>query len=479
MSWNYYKRFIRFISAMALSFFLFLPVALGDVSQELAGVVNNADKKLAGTFSVSVRDLTVDKDVFNHNSDVDVIPASVAKIFTSVSVLSLLGPDFQVPTEIWVPARFNKPYKGDVYLRGYGDPSMVDEYLWVLARDLVAKGVVEVDDLYVDNSMFVDARGRLGERAYQAAESAVPLNFNSLAITVVPGNIGSRPLVFTNPVSGILLDNAAKTVQGSQTDLALEVNQTSSGTINVSLGGVIGREVAPKTHYRAIDTPGLYLGNALKRHLEFFGVAVRGVVAIKQVPSDAVMAHEAHSRLISEVLKGLNRYSNNFTAEQLAFLLGQDSLGRLSHERGVARVQTFVNRNIRGGARVRLVDASGLSRDNRTTTRALVGALDYAWNSFEIMPEFLSSLARFGGTGTLEKRLPGLVSEGSQIVTGLRAKTGTLTGVSSLAGYARSAEGHLLAFAIIYNGQASKALASDFEDRIIERMVRRSDVIGR
>jgi D-alanyl-D-alanine carboxypeptidase/D-alanyl-D-alanine-endopeptidase (penicillin-binding protein 4) len=175
--------------------------------------------------------------------------------------------------------------------------------------------------------------------------------------------------------------------------------------------------------------------------------------------------YEHASKPLVDIVRDLNHFSNNFIAEQLLLALGEVPGGGRDRQVGLDRLSRYLVDLGVPSEQVSLADASGLSHTNRLTPRSIVTVLRRMARSVEVGPEFEISLSVSGRNGTLRRRYFG----GGESPT-VRAKTGTLDGVSSLAGYLSGRSGKRYAFAIIGNDLASKARALKLEERLVETL---------
>lgn len=204
-------------------------------------------------------------------------------------------------------------------------------------------------------------------------------------------------------------------------------------------------------------------GHFLKDKLTQEGVSVKGNVVSGKVPTDAKSVAEHLSPPLSHIVKSMNKPSDNWIAEMLFKTIGAEVIGEPgTWQKGREAIGEFLNEITDGQNTFRFVDGSGLSRYNLLNTELLTELLVYMYNNFELMPEFTASLPIAGVDGTLRNRMQGLYAEKV-----LRAKTGTLSGVSALAGYTRTADGKVLTFGILISHYVgSSATARGIQDSI-------------
>ena len=220
------------------------------------------------------------------------------------------------------------------------------------------------------------------------------------------------------------------------------------------------RNLEPDKH---AENRAMACGHFLKDKLTQEGVSVKGNVVSGKVPTDAESVTEHLSPPLSHIVKSMNKPSNNWIAEMLFKTIGAEVIGEPgTWQKGREAIGEFLNEITDGQNTFRFVDGSGLSRYNLLNTELLTELLVYMYNNFELMPEFTASLPIAGVDGTLRNRMQGLYAEKV-----LRAKTGTLSGVSALAGYTRTADGKVLSFGILISHYVgSSATARGIQDSI-------------
>ena len=216
----------------------------------------------------------------------------------------------------------------------------------------------------------------------------------------------------------------------------------------------------------AVEDRALACGTVLKGMLQREGIIVNGEVSDGMVPPGAVVIATHLSPPLADILKLMNKPSDNAIAELIFKTLGAEVKGEPgTWQKGRQVIGEFLEEI---GAAFRVVDGSGLSRYNLVTTELLVNLLVFVYNDFELMPDYVASLPIAGVDGTLKNRMKGMHAEKV-----LRAKTGTLSGVSALAGYTVTANGEVLAFSILISHYAGPAApARRIQDTIGNRLTR-------
>ena len=413
---------------------------------------------------ILVADVETGRTLFARDPDVLLNPASNVKLVTSAAALARLGPEYRFDTEFYVDAGAGDSARA-LYVKGKGDPSLLTERLWAIAGDLVHLGIRRIGDVVIDDSYFDGEREgpgfdqETGDRSYLARTGAVSLNWNTIAVHVAPGDRrGGKARVELEPASDLFeVDVRATTVApGGRRRLAVS-SVRSGAKQRIVVEGRIPQDSRLQTVWRRIDDPGLYLGHTLRRLLDLRGVRFAGKVRRGTVPQGARLVHVAQSDSLGEIVRRLNKTSNNFVAEQLLETLGAQLKGPPgSWPKGVEAVEDFLaDMGIARGAYV-MKNGSGLNDTNRFSARQLVTLLRAMWARFPLHAEYVASLPVAGRDGTIRWRM-----EGSEAVGRLRAKTGTLENVTTLSGYVETAGHRTLAFAILVNdfpGRASGAV---------------------
>lgn len=431
-----------------------------DLSARLTRAIGS--KALRGaSVAVLVVDAADGRVRFAHRADRAQIPASNMKIFTAVAALQVFGPAHRFQTEVLADAEPGADGEVDrLGVRGGGDPALSSEQLWRLAADLRTLGLRRVGKgLRLDASAFDDQRwhptwGAISSRAYNAPIAGLTANYGAYGVTVTPGARAGAParVEIDPPVAYLRLVDSVRTIAGSKTGLSVD-RRAADGHEEVVVSGTVRAGGSPVVNYRSVLDPVRYAGSLLRLQLEANGIAVGGATEEGPLPGDWVVLHRFEGKPMSEVVALFLKYSNNSIGETLVKAIGaRRSGGAGSWDAGMAGVKaTLADLGISLDGLV-MRDGSGLSYENRVTARALVDALRIADASFRFGPEFVAALPIAAADGTLEKRVGAAPSR-------IRAKTGLLTRVTSLSGYADGPEGRLV-FAILVNGFRSSASAA-------------------
>ncbi len=395
----------------------------------------------------------------SHLPDLKLNPASCMKIITATTALSALGPDYRFHTRFLASAKPDASGSiSRLYVVGDGDPLLVSERLWRIAENLKNLGLNHIrDGIVLDDHRFDSEhyphRGGDSKRAYAAKTSALAVNFNAFKIRVAPSKNGEKRAIVTvePPVDYFKIVNRAQT-GGSKTKLGISIKKFSGGE-KIIVSGKIPKRAEPATYYRSVDDPLAYAGSVIEYTLRQNGITVGDNAKRGNSPTSATLLLDDESKPLAVILRSMSKFSNNFIAEQITKHMGGVRHGRPGSTAKGMRVMNDYLESI--GIRrsdLTIENGSGLSNKTELSSMQMVHILVAAYQNFAIRPEFMASLPIAGVDGTTKRYKVDAKTRGLA-----RAKTGTLSGVSSLAGYVPMANGRIAAFAIFANGIKSGA----------------------
>jgi len=392
-----------------------------------------------------------DGDVlFAHNAAVPFNPASNTKMLTTAAAMTLLGGDWRYHTVLYGPAPdVDGVVKGDVVLRGAGDPSLTNTDVAEIARDLARRGVTKIEgDLYAD-PRFHDPKATTVSDA-GVGEGAIILNRNTYAVHVRPGEVGHAAVVWVEPRTEVFgVENQATTVKGKRSRLRIDSYRKDDRLI-VTIRGRIAENRGEYVDLRRLADGALLAGAVLRSALNDFGIELTGELRSGSVPARSPLA-EHLSAPLSDVCKISNKPSNNFVAEAIYKTLGSELYGLPGTlAKGTKAVMEYLTAAGVKNGDYKIVNGSGLTHENRITARDLSALLRTIYYDPAVAPDFMTSLAIGGVDGTIRNRFMGTEAVGL-----VRAKTGTLSGVSALSGYVGDRD-DVLVFSIFVQGFRNK-----------------------
>jgi D-alanyl-D-alanine carboxypeptidase/D-alanyl-D-alanine-endopeptidase (penicillin-binding protein 4) len=383
-----------------------------------------------------------------HRVDAAVNPASVAKLATTFAALDLLGPTFAWTT----PVYFDGPVRdgvlqGNLVIKGQGDPKLVIERLWLLLRRVQSLGVRSITgDIVLDRSAFTvaprDPAAFDGEplRPYNASPDALLVNFKTVTVTLTPE--GGQARVRAEPaLAGVQWPAAVPVAAGECGDWITGLKADFRNLAQVRFAGNFPAACGERVWQIAFPDANGYAARVIAAQWREIGGELRGQVRDGRAPAGLKPAFEFASPPLAEVVRDINKYSNNVMAQQLFLTLSLQQRGNGSFE-GSREVLRAWWRERFGGEPPVTDNGSGLSRVESITARQLAQLLQAAWVS-SLMPDFMASLPALGLDGTLRRQ--------RQNVGQAHLKTGSLNDVSAVAGYVHGASGRRYVLVAIAN----------------------------
>jgi len=372
-------------------------------------------------------------------------PASTMKLVTTSAALDLLGPTYTWKTVAYVSGtQQGEVLRGDLIIKGSGDPKFLMENFWQFLRMIRAKGIREIrGNLILDRSAFEEsvfdaaAFDGAAEKAYNAGPDALLLNYKALKFQFLPDDVNHKVRVSVDPpIAGYAVGVPSLSegnCSGWLEKLGADVNNGSAsftGTYDTGCG-----DKAWFMHpYQMSQNQ--YFGAVFRQMWHEVGGSFRGEVKTGRVPSDGKQVAEWISPMLPEIIRDINKFSNNVMARQLLLTLAADPMGQPATTEQGARVIKgwLVNKRIEAPELV-IENGSGLSRIERISAGTMGKMLAAAWRS-PLMPEFISSLPIAAFDGTMRNRLKDAGVAGKAHI-----KTGGLREVRTIAGYLIAASG--------------------------------------
>ncbi|MFN7142815.1 MAG: D-alanyl-D-alanine carboxypeptidase/D-alanyl-D-alanine-endopeptidase [Myxococcota bacterium] len=460
-----------------------VPAPGSSLAAALAGIAEDPIFADAAV-SVQVVNVRTGEEVYAWGDDRSLVPASTMKLLTAAAALRALGPGFRFPT--WVlhdgELESDGTLKGNLYVKGQGDPTMVVERMWRMAQDLKNRGVREVkgdvvfDDGYFAGTTLVPGWDKEEDLengpTYFATLGALSVNYNVATLVVRPG-AGPGQAAFVEldtPTPAVVIENKVVTGRkGSSPRIRIEraLDEETGKITTFTLTGSYPAEGETEFYYRTIADPlGNYMG-AMQSVFKQHGIKVKGNFRPGVTATGAELVLKAESVPLSDIVAVTSKHSNNFMAEQILRSLGAERYGLPgTTENGARVVADYLTSLGIPASEYRLVNGSGLSRDVLLKPSAINAVLVDMYRSPEFGPEFIASLSVGGRDGTLWSRFRDEGMGGR-----VRGKTGTLAGVHCLSGYVHAADEEIYAFTFLVNeidGALSRARKA--HDRLVSTL---------
>jgi len=383
--------------------------------------------------------------------DKPVNPASLMKLVTTFAGLELLGPAYTWSTPVWLQGTVaDDVLTGNLVIKGNGDPKLVLERMWLLMRRVQQAGVREIrGDIVLDRSAFVPGEINPADfdgeplRPYNAGADALLLNYRAVLLTFTPEpGRGVATIAVDPPLAGVRVDATVPLTSGPCEDWRGALKAEFAEPARMHLAGAFQVACGEKVWPIAYADPKSYNERALAGLWAEEGGKLTGVVRDGAAPP-ATPSFELRSPTLAEVIRDINKLSNNVMAQQLFLTLGATQRGAGTPEASREVVRQWLRGRVGAAANAAVIsNGSGLTRDSRLSAGVLGRLLQAAWSS-AVMPELMSSLPVAGVDGTLRR------SKGASGRAHL--KTGSLRDVVGVAGWVLADSGRRYSVVAIVN----------------------------
>lgn len=466
-------------------------IAGARIAQDIDAIIKNTDPDV--NVGIKIASLDDGKIIYQKNATRHFVPGSTVKLITLAAALHYLGPYFRFHTTISTDKHIDaKGFVENLYIQGSGDPSLMDTDIISLVHELKQMGIHHVTgNIYIDDQIFDDVlwgKGAMWDdrnRGYSAPTAGLNLNYNRLLIKTVPSHVGKPAYTIVKPAASFVevVGQAITKNGGASKQLSVSVERDKKRESDwpkdpmdglhrgdkVFITGQTTPNAGPHYTSLAINDPGIFTGVFMKDELARVGIKVKGTVHRMVKPANAVRLVSHESRSLAEALIDFTKISNNLGNDVLLKAMAANNGAKpASFSEGLRLVNEFLKTEVGIDPKSLITaDGAGLSRYNLVTPDQMVKLLSYAANHFHLAPEFIAALPIGGEDGLLRSRL---TSE--QLRKNVRAKTGSFTGVSCLAGYLTGMDNRRYAFTIMFNnfiGPTSKY--ASIQDQILATMI--------
>ncbi|HEY7750681.1 MAG TPA: D-alanyl-D-alanine carboxypeptidase/D-alanyl-D-alanine-endopeptidase [Ignavibacteriaceae bacterium] len=407
-----------FISTL-LIFFICLDILANSGDEIKSRIQKELNRVPSGTnYGIMIYNPLTSDTLISFNHTRSMIPASITKLFTTAAALDIMGGSYTFSTQILVDDKnFSDGISnGNIYVKGYGNSLFTDDELGKLADSLSKCGVKTITGNVIGDDSFFD-------NIYTRDDWIKDENAN----------------VTLPPVSALVLDKN-KTV----------VTKKRRGRY--------------RNYLVNITNPPFNAAKKLKEKLEQSGITVNGEPKSDITPADASLFAESKVEL-REIIKPINKNSDNFLAECLFKSIGAVATGKQGNSLySTQAILTYIKENGIFSEGTAVVDGSGISRFDQVTIGAIIGVLEKMYFDLDNYEDFLNSMSIAGVDGTLDSRF-----RNTKAFNNFRGKTGTLNGVSSLSGYLTTEDGDDYIVAMIFEFKRGGANTfRNIQDNIIE-----------
>ncbi|MBE7927735.1 D-alanyl-D-alanine carboxypeptidase/D-alanyl-D-alanine endopeptidase [Pseudomonas saudiphocaensis] len=479
------SRFIRPLAIAALALPLAFQAAAETVNQRLPASVAKAlqaNKIESNALSVVLLPLNASAAPTFINADISINPASTMKLVTTYAALELLGPNHQWKTEFYADGPIeNGTLNGNLYLKGGGDPKLNMEKLWLLLRDLRANGVETVTgDLVLDRSHFLqpdlpefDDDGNDQNKPFLVSPDSLLVNLKALRF-IARNNDGKVNVLVEPPIATVRIDNRIEALPKAKCpgwpDIRYNPIEEADG-VRVVVTGKLPAGCSGQTYLSLLDHQ-RYAAGAVRAIWQELGGSILGQDRVATVPDSARMIARTWSPDLVEIIRDINKYSNNTMAKQLFLSLGAEFRNEADPDDAMAAQRVIRQWLAKKGLispHLVIENGSGLSRDERISAREMASLLQAAWKS-PFAAEFISSMPVAALDGTMRKRLHNTGVAGKAHI-----KTGTLNNVRAIAGYSRDSDGNTWAVVAILNHPRPWGASSVLDQVLVSLYNQRSE----
>ena len=375
-----------------------------------------------------------------HRPDQPMNPASTMKLLTTYAGLEILGPAYRWRTEIYRNGEVvDGVLNGDLILKGYGDPELMAQDLWLMLGRLRQAGIREIHgDLVLDNTYFAstapDAAAFDDEpyRAYNATPGALVSNLKATSFRFLPDTQQLRILAEPD-IPQITIINQVKWSPGACGDWKGRLSYTVANQGNratVTFGGSYATACGEKVLELSVLNETAYTFDLFRSIWQSLGGTLAGGMRAEATPEKAVLVFPYESASLSDVIRRINKYSNNLMARQLYLTIAAEQVAIPGREPdGEKAIRAWLAGKGLQFPELVLENGAGLSRIERISADHMATLLQQAYDS-PVMPELMSSLPVLAVDGTTRKRLKDSAAHGRA-----HLKTGSLEGVRAIAGY--------------------------------------------
>ncbi|MBI4207650.1 MAG: D-alanyl-D-alanine carboxypeptidase/D-alanyl-D-alanine-endopeptidase [Betaproteobacteria bacterium] len=431
--------------------------------------------------AIYVQEIGAERPLIAFGADRALNPASTMKLVTTYAALELLGPAYVWSTEAYGGAPLVQGVlNGDLILKGYGDPKLTLENFWLLLRNLRARGVREIrGDLVLDRSYFsreeYDA-ARFDDqptRPYNTGPDALLVNFKAVTVQFLPDAEARTVRVMAEPfLPQLKVVNNLKFADGPCGDWLSQIKIDAQGgpeTARLAFNGTYALDCGEKARSFSVLGHRQYAAGLFSQLWQELGGVFAGNVRDGELTPAARLLASAKSHTLAEIVRDINKFSNNVMARQLFLTLGAAGEGApATADKSNRVIRQWLAAKGLSFPELVLENGSGLSRIERISAKNLGQLLVTAFKS-PVMPELMASLPLTAVDGTMRKRLSGALVAGQAHI-----KTGSLTHVRSIAGYVLDYQGRRVAVVFIVN-HVNAGHAQPVQDALLKWVYQRED----
>jgi len=415
------------------------------------------------------------KIIASLNADTARTPASVIKVMSTYASVLKLGFDYRFPTKFYTVGDMrNGVLHGDLYIKGYGDPTLKSRDVEEIAKQLKAKGIKEIKgNLVIDRSFFrVSSKNNSGfdehtYSPYNAMPDAMMYNERISTICVIPKQNKVRKKEIDGSYQVInKLKAVNKPCKGRYSWPGFRIDKKHV-IPKVILQGQISKHCGQQNICKVLTKPYLSFYYAFKKKLKNQGITVKGNMRLRKLPQKAKLFYTYYSQPLEKIITTTAKKSNNLYARHLLLFLGAKMYGApATVSKGRRAVENILkNKRALSGGLLSIDNGSGLSRTAKLSAAMLVNMYDNAYERYG--QRWMNTLSVAGVDGTINKRFRGTVVQNRAWM-----KTGTLKRTKNIAGYVKSIKGKLYEVVILVQSRRGNWRAAQLQNDIVTWLVK-------
>ncbi|MHC1739308.1 MAG: D-alanyl-D-alanine carboxypeptidase/D-alanyl-D-alanine-endopeptidase [Ignavibacteriaceae bacterium] len=423
--------------------------------------------------AIDIFNLTKGEPLFRKHSSLLMRPASNMKVLTTAAALIYLGSDYKFSTGLYYEGRIEKSeLKGNLFIKGACDPDFTTDDIKEFADALKNAGIKKIKgnlfaDVSMKDSLFWGSGWMWDDDPSTDAPYLSALNINDNCITIIVEiDEGGEVKITSEPKTEyIKITNYLRVSKEPKQRITITrdfLNRTNEILIKGDYEQGKKRKITTTLN---IFNPTLYFLNLVKERFREEGISITGKIDTLSITEKAINIGEVN-REFGEVIINLNKTSDNLSAEMTLLALGEKYFGKpTSAGKGIKMIDSLIMKCGFVPENYRIEDGSGVSHYTLVSAELLSGILKYLYYSQPELQAILeNSLPNAGVDGSLKNRMRGTLAENN-----VRAKTGTLSGVSCLSGYVTGKNGDKYAFSIMIQNHVYKTnRAVDYQNKICE-----------
>ncbi len=402
-------------------------------------------------------------------------PASVIKVLTTYAAVLKLGFNYRWPTQFYTTGALqNGVLRGDLFVKGFGDPTLGAKDLESIVKNIKVKGIRKITgNIVIDRSYFdVGSKNNSGfdqhtYSPYNAMPDAMMYNERVSTICVTPNkNDVRKKYVDGSYKVRNKLQRVNKPCKGRYSWPAVKIDN-SKAIPEVLLKGKISKRCGKRDICKVITKPYKSFYYALRDALKRSGVEVVGTMRLRKISPNANILFTHYSKSLEKIVSKTSKKSNNLYARHLLLYLGAKVYGAPATEAKGREAVEYILRSKGALSRgvLKIDNGSGLSRKSKMSAKMLADMYDNAYERYG--QRWMDTLSIAGVDGTIRKRF-----RGTSVKKRAWMKTGTLKRVKNIGGYVKSRQGRLYTVVILVNTNKGRWKAAKLQNDIMKWLVK-------